>query len=215
MNYIVTTNKGNVYDIREGKAELVLRNDTTSIYTNDPGIRRIKKYDKGYLVVKSESILIWNDAGGTFTLPGLVDIKDIAFGDNFVVILSGLRDSVYILTRDMRQVLICFNINEKGEIELFKERQKQCREIPSEYFQIFYCPHMNNFHHFDRLELKNEILSIIPAHDSGGKIFDINLFSFFVDRAYFGDILIPEHQDKLKELEICVPGEVVTDYVEI
>jgi hypothetical protein len=42
-------------------------------------------------------------------LPGLVDIKDMVVGGIFIAILSGLRDSVYILDKNFN-IHTCFNI---------------------------------------------------------------------------------------------------------
>ena len=106
-------------------------------------------------------------------MPGLIDIKDLIFLDQYAIILSGLRDSVYILDKYLNQIVVVFNINKEGEIELFKDRQKQCNEIPSNYFQIFYCPAMNNYHHFYKLEIRDSILSIL-SHINHNVRIDLN-----------------------------------------
>lgn len=111
-------------------------------------------------------------------IPGLIDIKDVVFGDNFIAVLSGIRDSVYIFDKNnLLNVFACFNIGKHGNLEFFKERQTQCQEILSNYFQVFYCPAMNNYHHFDQLKLlPSGELSIISRDQN--KYININLSNF-------------------------------------
>lgn len=206
--YLITTNLGNVYHFDGKNHQLVLKDDTNSIYTNDQSIRFITKYKDGYILGKSESLLLWCSNGGYFKLPGLIDIKDIIISDNFIVILSCLRDSVYILDRNFNQIISCFNINKDGKIEFFKDRQVQCQEIPSSYFQIFYCPAMSNFHGFDRMTLVDNNLSIHNSLTRKYITIHLNDFSYkwtTHDQIYFGK----------SDIDVRIPNESITDYISI
>lgn len=207
MNYLVSTNLGNIYSVQDNKTQLLLKDNTKSIYTGDQSIRFIKKYNDGYILGKSESLLLWCNNGGTFKLPGLVDIKDIVISNNFCAILSGLRNSIYILNKELNNIITCFNINKEGKIEFFKDRQVQCQEIPLTYFQVFYCPGMNNYHKFSRLTTYENYLSI--HNDLKHKYIQINLNDFSYkwiehNSIYFGKSLI----------NVSIDGERITDYIE-
>jgi hypothetical protein len=165
--YLITTNKGLHASFESNRLKL-LDYDKKSIYTNGEGLRFIRKVSPDtYIVGGQEELIIVKASNkfelmGNIKLPGLVDIKDICIGDSFIAILSGLRDSVYILSKDLNNIIVCFNINKEGKLEFFKDRQVQCQEIPSSFFQIFYVPGLNNFHEFNRLKLlSNGELSII------------------------------------------------------
>ncbi len=199
MNYLYTTDSGDLHfmHVRQGflgepsSLEAVWCSDTPtcalklleyknkSIYTSSNGLRFIKKYGDNYIIGASEELLIFRNQSkpeviGSFTLPGLVDIKDIVIGDNFIAILSGLRDSVYVLNKELSQVLFCFNIGQNGNLEFFRERQMQCQEINTNYFQVFYCPGMNNYHKFFRLIVEKNMLYILAPNYS----YLVNLVNF-------------------------------------
>jgi len=214
MNYLITTNKGNIYSIQDGKSQPILKDDSISIYTGDQSFRFIKKYNEGYLVGKSESIMIWAKNGINLTLPGLVDIQDIAIGENFIAILSGARDSIYILNKELNQILVCFNIGKSGNLEFFKERQVQCQEIPSNYFQIFYCPALNNFHNFNRLALRNEgVLSIIS--DNNMELFDVHLSEFSIYKHDYIPGIYQKIDKDWSNVKDLGEFEIITDYIEV
>ena len=208
--YLVSTNLGNIYSIEDNKSQLILKDDSNSIYTNDKSIRFIKKYKDGYLVGKSESILIWCRNGGKLQLPGLIDIKDVVVGSNFCAILSGLRDSIYILDNNFNQIITCININQEGKIEFFKDRQVQCNEIPSNYFQIFYCPRMNNYHKLNKLELLNSDLYIISYENKYA--FKLDLKNFNMQKL----VAVPDNKQLLPYHDInkLLKDETITDWIE-
>ena len=119
------------------------------------GLSFIKQLSKGiYLIGAPEELLIYNteykpDIIGHIQLSGLVDIKDAVIGGNFIAVLSGLRDSVYIFNEDFKQIKAVFNVNKAGLIEFFNERQTQCQEFPG--LSFFYCSELNNIWRFNRL----------------------------------------------------------------
>ncbi len=210
MNYLVSTSKGSIYSIIDGKPYLLFGNNKRSIYTNDISFRFIRKINDTYWYGRSEDIITLSvDSNhSNFSLPGLIDIKDMVIGGNFCAILSGLRDSVYILDKDLKNIHTCFNIGKNGNIEFFRERQMQCQEIPSNYFQVFYCPEMSNFHKFNSLLLENNLLYLISrANDN---CFQVSLKDFSNDGG-FRDI------GTLGDKELCpinIEGEIITDYIE-
>lgn len=216
MNYLVTTNLGNLYSVSGTNKLRLLEYTEKSIYTGENAPRFIKKYNDNYLIGTSEELLVFRttykpEIISRLKLPGLVDIKDVAIGDNFVAILSGLRDSVYVLNKELTQIVLCFNIRKDGGLEFFSERQVQCQEIPSTYFQIFYCPAMNNYHRFNRLKiLDSGELSIIS--DEKHTYCHVNLKTFTHnmkehDAIYFG-------KDLTEELKrVNMEEETITDYV--
>ena len=215
IDYLISTNKGNIYSIVNDKVSLLFANNKKSIYTNDISFRFIRRINDFYWYGRSEDIISFSSDSNHvgFSLPGLVDIKDMVVGGNFVAILSGCRDSVYILNKQLNQIVVCFNINKDGKLEFFKDRQVQCQEISSNYFQIFYCPAMNNFWDFNRLELKDNNLHIIS--DNYGRDFNINLkdFSYNWQQYDFSSYhnLRVKHYDNISKY---LKNEIITDYIE-
>lgn len=219
MNYLVTTDRGNLYSIYNSNKLKLLEYTKKSIFTNDSSLRFIKKYGDDYLIGASDELLLYRtkykpEILAHIALPGLVDIKDIVIDDNFIAILSGLRDSIYILTADLKNIVVCFNINKDGKIELFKNRQMQCREIPSNYFQVFYCPGMNNFHRFEQMIINGSDLRIISDGCCVGRnSFVINLNNFSCKQEEF---LLDYPRDlEIPYIGMESYGEGITDYLKL
>ncbi len=213
MNYLATTNSGRLY---YNKLQVFQYNEK-SLYSNgENSLRFIKKLDENtYILGAAEELLIVKtnykfEIIGRLKIPGLVDIKDIVIGGNFIAILSGLRDSVYIFNKKLTEVHTCFNISENGYLEFFTERQSQCQEINNSYLQIYYCPEMNNFHRFNRLTLNENILEIIN---------DENFRSCFVDLSNFTyEFKNPTNYTR-KDIEafgegIKIDNELITDFIQ-
>lgn len=216
--YLITTNHGNLYYIDGSKNLKLLEYPTKSIYTGDNSLRFIKQIKDGYLIGTSEELLIFKttykpDVVKRFSLPGLVDIKDVVIGVNFIAMLSGLRDSVYILDKDLKNVHICFNFNKMSELEFFKDRQKQCNEINSMFFQVFYCPPMNNFWRFNQLRLENNSLRVISESCCiGHNSFLVNLNDFSYKQEEYIDLSL---KFKIPKFNVNLQDELITDYIEI
>lgn len=211
MNYLVTTKSGAVYSISDSKSTLLFSNNKRSIYTDDISFRFIRKIGDHYCYGRSEDILFFKDAW-SFNLPGLVDIKDMAIGENFIAILSGARDSVYILNKELNQIHTCFNIGKNGNLEFFKERQVQCNEIPSNYFQIFYVPNMNNYHDFEKLKITKDGFLDIESKKRG---FTINLNNFSIHE--YVSAWKPYHlleANFFNDKNRLPPDEIITDIIE-
>ncbi len=180
MNYLITTKSGRLY---YNTLKLFQYNEQ-SLYSGENSIRFIKLLEKDvYILGTSEELLIVKmsykfEIIGRLRIPSLIDIKDIAIGSNFIAVLSGLRDSVYIFNKNLTEVYTCFNIGKNGNLEFFKERQSQCQEIPSNYFQIFYCPEMNNYYGFKKIAIHypENYLNIYGTHN----LFTINLNDFSI-----------------------------------
>lgn len=183
---------------------LLFKNTDVSIYTGDHRFRFIKDYYNGdYILGTSEELLVYRlnykpEVISRINIPGLVDIKDLIIYGNYIFVLSGLRDSVYIFNKDLNGIVLCFNVSKDNKIELFKDRQVQCNEIPNTYFQVFYCPGLNNYHKFNKLNINADVLSIISEENN--KSFDINLSNFFssiFNRSY---VTNPNWHPEVKEL---------------
>lgn len=203
--YLVTTELGNVYSLENDVPQLLLQDNTISIYTGDSSIRFIKKYKDGYILGKSDSLLLWHSQGGRLVLPGLIDIQDVALSNNYIFILSGLRDSIYVLNHSY-EFVTAFNINSEGKLEFFKNRQVQCNEIPSNYFQIFYCPGMNNYHDFNRLlYINNQLFLLSDVHE---KSIYVSLSDMSIHSADYAPPLMYDNNITNKFL-----NEKVTDYI--
>lgn len=199
--YLVSTKSGRIYSIIDNKSYLLWGNTKKSIYTDDVSIRFIRKIDGMYWYGRSESLISLDKSNNIVDSPGLVDIKDMVYNDNYIFVLSGLRDSVYILDKGFN-FLGAFNINIDGQLETFKSRQKQCNEINLPYFSIFYCPAMQNIFKFKYLFLFDNKLFI-----HGSKQFEISL-----DNLSFKEIKAIYYPKDLSVIDI--ENEIITDYLE-
>lgn len=219
MNYLVTTQSGQLIRVLDDNKIPLLSNNIQSIYTKDKSFRFIKKYNTNvYILGTSESLHLINIINnyqvgvlGQFSLPGLIDIKDILIIDKYLIILSGLRDSVYILDKiNPHNIIKCFNISKEGKLEFFKDRQVQCNEIPSTYFQVFYCPAMNHYHNFNKLYL-NTNNTITIQSDVQRKVCSVHLYDFSCKIHEY--TIHADFRSQLPEY-IKIENEIITDFVE-
>ena len=115
---------------------------------------------------------------------------------------------MYIINKELNQIHTCFNIGPNGNLEFFKERQVQCNEINDINLQVFYCPSMNNYYKFNRLNLDKNFLQMFSDIDK--KLFEVDLNDFqysFVDTMY-------RSKNNNSSFKIIIENEIINDFIE-
>jgi hypothetical protein len=88
----------------------------------------------------------------------------------------------------------------------------QCNEINSNYFQVFYCPALNNYYKFKRLELNENYLRIIS--DETQKCLSINLSNFTLSNCDYDCPAIKTYINNFDKIRDLLIDETITDIIE-